>query len=62
LVLDSNPLAVHFHFRLTTVGRVTIYNVHGWNVGGHLVIHNGIVGAYLYEDERGYSGTLELVT
>lgn len=46
----------------TIIGDVAIRNVHGWNVGGHLVVHNGIVGAYLYEDGRGYSGTLELVT
>jgi len=61
LVLSSNPPAVHFHFRLATVGKVAVYNVHGWDVGGHLVTHNGIVGAYSYEDERGYSDTLRLV-
>jgi hypothetical protein len=31
-------------------------------VEGHLVTHNGIVGAYSYEDERGCSDTLELTT
>ena len=60
-VLGSNPPAVHFHFRLATVGKVAVYNVHGWDIGGHLVTHNGIVGAYSYEDESGYSDTLRLV-
>jgi len=60
-VLGSNPPAVHFHFRLATVGKVAVYNVHGWDVGGHLVTHSGIVGAYSYEDESGYSDTLRLV-
>ncbi len=60
-VLGSNPPAVHFHFRLATVGRVAVYNVHGWDIGGHLVTHNGIVEAYSYEDESGYSDTLRLV-
>jgi hypothetical protein len=60
LVLSFNPSSPLCHCRY--IGRVTIYNIHGWNVGGHLVVHNGIVGAYLYEDGRGYSGTLELVT
>ena len=60
-VLGSNPPAVHFHFRLATVGKVAVYNVHGWDIGGHLVTHNGIVEAYSYEDESGYSDTLRLV-
>jgi hypothetical protein len=60
-VLGSNPPAIHFHFRLATVGKVAVYNAHGWDIGGHLVTHNGIVGAYSYEDESGYSDTLRLV-
>jgi hypothetical protein len=60
-VMKRKPSYVHFHFRLASSGALTLDNVHGWNVEGYYITHNGVIFNPQYTSDPYYSDTYLLI-